>query len=80
MKDPVTLLSAKNAYMDKSKNVRKSKESEDLTGERIPDPGNPLVERFDEADPLNDRAPSGDSGPEDAEKKKGPAPGSMTFY
>ena len=66
--------------MDKSKNVRKPDENENVRRNQVPDPENPLVERFDEADPLNDRTPAGDSGPEDAEKKKGPAPGSMTFY
>lgn len=66
--------------MDKSKNVRKTPEKEEVHQQHTPDPANPLVERFDEADPLNDRTPAGDRGPEDAEKKKGPAPGSMTFY
>ncbi len=66
--------------MDKSKSVRKPHDNENVRTKQVPDPENPMVERFDEADPLNDRTPSGDSGPEDAEKKKGPAPGSMTFY
>ena len=66
--------------MDKSKNTRNTQDKENVRGQQTPDPENPMVERFDEADPLNDREPAGDSGPEDAEKKKGPAPGSMTFY
>ena len=66
--------------MDKSKNTRESQDNEKVRSKQDPDPQNPMVERFDEADPLNDRTPSGDSGPEDAEKKKGPAPGSTTFY
>jgi len=36
-----------------------------------PSEENVLAERFDEADPLHDRTPSGDSGPEDEEKTKG---------
>ena len=66
--------------MGKSKNVRKAEDNKNPRSQQLPDSENPLVERFDEADPLNDRTPTGDSGPEDAEKKKGPAPGSMTFY
>ena len=66
--------------MDKSKNTRNQENKELVRGKQVPDEQNPMVEHFDEADPLNDRTPAGDSGPEDAEKKKGPAPGSMTFY
>lgn len=32
---------------------------------------NPLVAKSDEADPLNDRTPAGDMGPEDHENKRG---------
>ena len=41
---------------------------------------NPLSERFDEGDPLHDRTPTGDAGPEENNEKKGPAPESKTFY
>jgi hypothetical protein len=67
--------------MDKSeKDIRPTADNQQIRQPRVPDEENPLLEKFDEADPVNDRTPAGDSGPEDAEKKKGPAPGSMTFY
>ena len=79
IKRGVTLMSAYISTMNKSQNSNRAANEEDANRQRMPDPENPLVEKFDEADPLHDRSPAGDSGPEDAEKKKGPAPQSMTY-
>ncbi|HUR10666.1 MAG TPA: hypothetical protein VM012_04825 [Flavitalea sp.] len=46
----------------------------------IPSELNPFVERFDEGDPLHDRTPAGDSGPEDADENNGPASDSQAIY
>jgi hypothetical protein len=66
--------------MNNARKNNRSDNEEEVKRQRMPDPQNPMVEKMDEADPLQDRSPAGDSGPEDAEKKKGPAPESTTFY
>lgn len=66
--------------MDKSSKRAPKEDNLQVKSDPLPSEQNPSIESFDEADPLHDRTPIGDAGPEDIENTKGFADESKASY